>query len=136
MSVINTFFLGSEVRLVLLDLDHELVHIDETAPVRVRSQSRVLEDLMQSVVELDERGERLLDNGSPVLEVGEGAENLAVDVVQGALQREDRNKSKGLKSNASTGHCSINSKNNYNNKAATKAKTMVGKTAVSPSTPY
>lgn len=77
---------ASKVWLVLLDLHHELVHVDELSPVWVGRHGPVLQHLVEPVVVLHETSQRLLEDGSAVLEVGKGAQDLFVDFVQGTLQ--------------------------------------------------
>lgn len=73
---------ASEVRLVLLNLDHELMDVDELASVRVVGIGGVRHDLVEPVIILDELCQSLLKNVCPVLEVGKRAQDFSIDRIE------------------------------------------------------
>ena len=75
--------LTSECWFVFLDLYHELVNVDEVGGCCDLREGSHAENSAEPVIVLDQRGQALLQQRRPQLEVREGRENLAVDGVKG-----------------------------------------------------
>lgn len=61
----------SEVGLVLLELYHKVVNVDELSPGRERAELGLRQHPVKTMIELDQLGQCSLDDTSSISEVGE-----------------------------------------------------------------